>query len=117
MVPASVTYGVELSLGDGVAELFLDGDVAAAAEPLLHSCLGQVVQAGPERLVLRAEDVVSLSEPSARALAFGCERVGLDTDIFLVGASEEVKQTLREVGFLTEVTPVVDVSEIAPLAR
>jgi hypothetical protein len=60
----------------------------------------------------------SQSEPlRVRALAFGCERVALDTDIFLVGASEEVMQVLRQVGFLTEVTPVVDVSEIAPLAR
>jgi hypothetical protein len=58
------------------------------------------------------EDIQSLSRTSARALAFACEDLGLDTDIYVVGASDPVQAILKSIGFLEEATLVADRSEV-----
>jgi anti-anti-sigma regulatory factor len=112
LAPAGLTYGMLLNVDDGVAELVLDGAIEEDAEELLKTYLTRVVAAQPKQLVLRMEDIQSLSRTSARALAFACEDINLDADIYVVGASEEVQATLRGIGFLEEVTLVADRSQV-----
>jgi mannose/cellobiose epimerase-like protein (N-acyl-D-glucosamine 2-epimerase family)/anti-anti-sigma regulatory factor len=112
LAPAGLTYGMLLNVDDGVAELVLDGAIEEDAEELLKTYLTRVVAAQPKQLVLRMEDIQSLSRTSARALAFACEDINLDADIYVVGASEGVQATLRGIGFLEEVTLVADRSQV-----
>ncbi|HEY4026707.1 MAG TPA: AGE family epimerase/isomerase [Candidatus Dormibacteraeota bacterium] len=112
LAPAGLTYGMLLNLTDGVAELVFDGAIEQDAEELLKTYLGRVVTAQPKQLVLRMEDIQSISRTSARALAFTCQDLSLDTDIYVVGASDDVKATLRGIGFLEEVRVVDDRSQV-----
>jgi mannose/cellobiose epimerase-like protein (N-acyl-D-glucosamine 2-epimerase family)/anti-anti-sigma regulatory factor len=112
VAPAGLTYSMELNVDGGVAELVMDGAIEDDAEELLKTYLTRVVTAQPKQLVLRMEDIQSLSRTSARALAFACEDLGLDTDIYVVGASDAVQATLKSIGFLEEATLVADRSEV-----
>jgi len=112
IAPAGVTYSMELNVDGGVAELVMDGAIEEDAEELLKTYLTRVVAAQPKQVVLRMEDIQSLSRTSARALAFACEDLGLDTDIYVVGASDGVQATLKGIGFLEEATLVADRSEV-----
>ena len=112
LAPAELSYGIVLDVRDGVAELVLDGLIKAEAEESLKSHLTKVVAAQPRQLVLRMEGVRALSQAGARALAFTCEDLGLDTDLYMVGASDEIQATLRGIGFIEEVTLVADRSQI-----
>jgi anti-anti-sigma factor len=114
IAPATLTYGVRLNLNDGVAELLLDGVIDEPAEDSLKTYLSRVVDADPKQLVLRMEDVQTLSTESARALVFVCQDLNLDTDIFVVGASGDVRRVLDGVGFLEQVTVLDDAAELAP---
>ena len=112
LAPAELAYGIVLDVRDGVAELVLDGLIETDAEESLKSHLTKVVAAQPRQLVLRMEGVRALSQAGARALAFTCEDLGLDTDLYMVGASDEIQATLRGIGFIEQVTLVADRSEI-----
>ena len=116
VVPASLTYGMRLNLNDGVAELFLDGVIDDEAEVLLKGYLSRIVAARPTRLVLRVEDIESISRTSARTLAFACQGIDVNTDMFVVGPSDAVKRVLQGVGFLEQAEVVADASQLSPAA-
>ena len=116
VVPASLTYGMRLNLNDGVAELCLDGVIDDEAEVLLKGYLSRIVAARPTRLVLRVEDIESISRTSARTLAFACQGIDVNTDMFVVGPSDAVKRVLQGVGFLEQAEVVADASQLSPAA-
>jgi anti-anti-sigma regulatory factor len=101
-------------MGDGAAVLTLEGTFDQSAELVLRAKLNQVIAVAPKRLVINAADLKGLSKPSVRALTFAREKLGLDVDIYLVGANDTVKKQLNDAGFLEEVQVVADASEIKP---
>jgi anti-anti-sigma factor len=116
IAPARLRYGIRLNLGADVAELVLDGELDEHAQTLLRSNIGQVIAARPAQMVLRMEAVRSISKSSARALVFACQPIDVDTDIFVVGANDSVRDVLSAVGFLEQATAVRELSEVVPLA-
>ena len=114
VAPALVQFDVLLDMGDGDAVLTLEGAFDQSAELVLRAKLNQVIAVAPKRLVINAADLKGLSKPSVRALTFAREKLGLDVDIYLVGASETVKKILKDAGFLEEVEVVANASEIKP---
>jgi anti-anti-sigma regulatory factor len=112
IAPALVPFDVLLDMGNGDAVLTLEGAFDQSADLVLRANLNQVVAASPKRVIINADGVTSLSQSSGRALTFAHEKLGLDVDIYLVGASDTVKKTLKDAGFLEEVSVVADASEI-----
>lgn len=114
VAPALVEFDALLDMGDGAAVLTLEGTFDQSAELVLRAKLNQVIAVAPKRLVINAADLKGLSKPSVRALTFAREKLGLDVDIYLVGANDTVKKQLNDAGFLEEVQVVADASEIKP---
>lgn len=117
LVPAGITYGVRMNLDNSGAELVLDGSIDAHADELLKSYLARMVEAKPNRVVLRMEDVETISPQKARELVVAVQNLSLDTDIVLVGATETVRKTLQAAGFLEQATVVEDIVGLAPAAK
>jgi anti-anti-sigma regulatory factor len=113
IAPAGLTYDMELTMQDGVAELLLEGIFDDHAEVALMGQLGKVVAAQPKRVVLYMADVHTLSKACARALAFIGKKLDLNTDITVIQPNQDVKDTLRSVGFLEQVTVVDDTPQVA----
>jgi anti-anti-sigma regulatory factor len=57
--------------------------------------------------------VHTLSKACARALAFIGKKLDIHTDITVIQPNQDVKDTLRSVGFLEQVTVVDDTPQVA----
>jgi mannose/cellobiose epimerase-like protein (N-acyl-D-glucosamine 2-epimerase family)/anti-anti-sigma regulatory factor len=112
IVPADVSCDMELTMNNGVANLLLEGDLDDSAVLAFKLELDRVVAAQPKQLVLLAEDLKSLSRESARVLAFVQNKIGLNTNIFVVGANDEVREVLGSLELLDDVTLVDSADEI-----
>ncbi len=104
LVPTGTRFDSALDISNGVAQLVLYGSLDDDAESLFKAQMDKIVSASPKRVVLRVENLRALSKTSARALGFVCQKLDLDDEIYLVGASAEVKETLRSVDILEEFT-------------
>jgi mannose/cellobiose epimerase-like protein (N-acyl-D-glucosamine 2-epimerase family) len=114
IAPALVSYDAMLNMGDGDAVLTLEGTFDQSAELMLRAQLDKVVAAAPKRVIINADDLKGLTKPSGRALVFAREKLGLETDVYVVGASDAIKKQLKDAGFLDQVKVVADASEIKP---
>ena len=98
IVPAGLPFDMALTMQGGEAVLDLEGDFAAAALLPFRLELDKVVAAQPSRVVIRAEHLQALGDACGRALAFVERKLGVDSEIVVVGANTAVKETLTEVG-------------------
>lgn len=112
IVPAGLTYDMELAVANGTAALTLEGALDDSAELAFKLELDKVVAARPTRFVLRMEDLQTMSDMCARLLAFNARRLDIETKVFIVGAADRVKGALQRVGFSEEATVVGDIAEI-----
>jgi anti-anti-sigma regulatory factor len=113
IAPAGLTYDMELTMQDGVADLLLDGIFDDSTEVAFMGQLSKVVAAQPKRFVLHMADVHTLSKACARALAFIGRKLDINTDIYVMQPNQEVKDTLQDVGFLEQAMVVDQVPQVA----
>ncbi len=104
LVPAGTGFDSALDITDGVAQLVLYGNLSDEAERIFKAQMDKIIAASPKRVILRAENLQAISKTSARELDFACEKLNLDDEIYLVGASAGVKETLRNADVLEEFT-------------
>jgi mannose/cellobiose epimerase-like protein (N-acyl-D-glucosamine 2-epimerase family)/anti-anti-sigma regulatory factor len=104
LAPTGMQFDAALDIANGIVDLTLYGDLSDAAEPIFKAQLDKIVASAPKRIMLRVENLQSLSKASARMLSFVCEKLSLDDEIYLVGANEQVKQMLQNVDVLEELT-------------
>ncbi len=76
IMPAGLTYDMELTMQDGVADLLLDGIFDDSAEVAFMGQLSKVVAAQPQRFVLHMDDVQVLSKVCARAPGLHRQKTG-----------------------------------------
>jgi anti-anti-sigma regulatory factor len=102
IVPSALLFDAYLNLADGTAELSLVGELSDAAEPAFRAQLDRLIPARPKRVVIRMENLRAMSNRAARALDFVSGKLGLDEDIYIVGANSAVKKTLQDIGVWEE---------------
>jgi anti-anti-sigma regulatory factor len=112
IAPAGLPYDLRLSMEGGKAELLLDGNLDEGAVLAFKQELDRVVAAKPSQLVLLAEDLTSLSKECGRVLVFFQNKIGMDTDIYVVAASDEVRSVLSDLELLDDLTLVNSIDEI-----
>jgi mannose/cellobiose epimerase-like protein (N-acyl-D-glucosamine 2-epimerase family)/anti-anti-sigma regulatory factor len=102
IVPAGLTFDIDLRLEDGIAEFEMIGVFDDKAALALKAQLTKAVSAQARELVLRADRLESISPACARAISFVEKKLPLDVEVYLVGANDRVKATLQDVGVLEE---------------
>ena len=100
VVSSMLTFDAYINNVDGTAELTLVGELSDAAEPAFRTQLDRLAPSKPARVVIRMENLKTMSTRAARALDFVAGKLGLDEDIYVVGANEAVRKTLQDVGIL-----------------
>jgi anti-anti-sigma factor len=100
VVSSMLTFDAYVNTSDGTAELTLVGELSDAAEPAFRAQLDRLVPAKPQRVVIRMENLRTMSTRAARALDFVSSKLGLEEDIYVVGANDAVRKTLQDVGIL-----------------
>lgn len=117
LAPVGTTFDTELNVVDNTAMLSLFGDLNDKAEPTFKRQLDKIIAARPKRVVLRMENLLSMSKESARELDFARQQLPADEDIYVVAPKIEVKQILESIGLWEELKPMdrFDPSKLNPI--
>jgi anti-anti-sigma factor len=95
MMPFSATT----ELSNGIARIMLSGELDASAAPEFKAAIEKVAAEKPRRLVLLMSELEYMASAGLRVLIFAKQKLGLGTDIFIVGARPSVIETLQMTGF------------------
>jgi mannose/cellobiose epimerase-like protein (N-acyl-D-glucosamine 2-epimerase family) len=97
LVPSSRQFDAILDAANDIVQLTLYGDLNDAAEPAFKMQLDKIVAANPRCVVMRMENLQTLSKVCARALSFSMGKLTLKENIYLVGANANVQKSLQDV--------------------
>lgn len=116
VTPTQVAFdAMLLEVTDGTAKMSLTGVLNASAVHLLMEELDKVMVQPVKRIVLLLQDLNCIDSAGLRALIFTKQKLGNDVDIYVVGATEQVKKFLIMSEFYQGVT-LVDKYETVGMA-
>ena len=97
-------FSAHASVAKGVATLTLKGDADHVSLPFLMAKLQEIISAQPDTLVLRVNELKTLSPAAVRALIFGKQKLRTDEDVQVIGANAAVKDALNASEFAETIT-------------
>jgi anti-anti-sigma factor len=117
LVSALETFESQVESADGTATITLIGRLDETVASTLERDLRKALESNPRRIVLRAEQLESMSSAGARALLFLRQKLPFDdTEVVIVGARPEVQEAARLVDTDEQsFTFVDDVKKLKPL--
>ncbi len=92
-----------LQVGQGMAKITLTGELDAAAAPTFRADIERAAVQGAKRLVLVMSDLSYMASAGLRALVFAKQKMGAQSDIYVVGVQPSVQETLELTGFANSV--------------
>jgi anti-anti-sigma factor len=104
VVPAQLAFNAFVRMDDGTATVTLSGKLDAAAAGTLESQLQPIVTRRPGRVEILVGDLQYISSAGVRALAFTKEKLGMDADVYVVGAQRQVRSALEQAEFAEEIS-------------
>src|SRR5512135_2935202 len=86
---------------DGTAaKIALIGELDAAAAPQFRQDIeAAAAEGGVQQLVLLVEELDYIASAGLRVLIFARQKMGAGVDIYVIGAQEQVLDTLEKTGF------------------
>ena len=104
VLPTQVFFDATLlEVTEGTAKISLAGLLDASAARLLHEELEKATQEPVHSLVLLLQDLKCISGAGLRTLILTKQKLGADTNVYVVGAVEEVMATFQQSGFDEEI--------------
>jgi anti-anti-sigma factor len=95
---ATETFESEVDVADGVASITLTGHLDETVTETLERDLITALESNPQRVILRAEGLESISSAGARALLFLRQKLPFEgADVLVVGAKPAVVEVCRAV--------------------
>ena len=88
----------KVDLVDGVAKIVLSGRLDAASSPALQEELKKLIGQKISRLVFQAKDLEYISSAGLRVIIFAKQKIGVDAQVYLIGAQESVLNVVRMSG-------------------
>jgi len=110
-----MAFNVNLEMmNKGIAKITLSGELDASTAPAFRTEVEKAAAQGARRLVLMMKDLEYIASAGLRVLVFSKQKMGSGVDIYVVGAQEQVMDTIRKTGLHHSVAMLdeYDASEI-----
>jgi anti-sigma B factor antagonist len=94
-----MAFNATLETSKGIAKITLAGELDSISAPIFQKEVENAATEHPKHLVLMMQDLEYISSAGLRVLIFIKQKMGVDTDIYVVGTQEIVLDTLEKTGF------------------
>ncbi len=104
-------------LDKGIARITLGGELDASTAPQFQKEVEKAVQQKARRLVLVVTDLEYIASAGLRVLVFAKQKMGSTVDVYVIGAQEQVMETIKKTGLQNSVVslPSYDAAVIEAL--
>jgi len=89
---------------NGVAKVTLSGQLQPRSAYAFKAELDRAIAQNPRRLVLVMNDLYSISPEGVRVVVFCSEHLGVDVDVYAVGANDTVQGVFKDLEFAEDIT-------------
>jgi len=93
-------------LDKGIARITLAGELDAGTAPQFQKEVEKATAENAKRLVLVVSDLDYIASAGLRVLVFAKQKMGRQVDVYVVGAQEQVMDTIRKTGLHNSVISV-----------
>ncbi|MBW4427858.1 MAG: anti-sigma factor antagonist [Nostoc desertorum CM1-VF14] len=94
-----MTFNATLQINNDIAKIKLSGELDAMTAPIFKTEVDKAASFGVKYLVLLMQNLEYMSSAGLRVLIFAKQKMGVNVDIYVVGAQEMVISTLKKTGF------------------
>lgn len=94
-----MAFNATLETKQDIAQITLSGELDASSAPAFKTEIEKAATGNPKKLVLMMQDLEYMASAGLRVLIYARQKMGLDVDIYVVGAQEMVADTLQKTGF------------------
>ena len=93
-----MAFQVQMEIVQSVAKLTLSGELDAASAPEFKRAVEEAASTQPKRLALIMTELSYIASAGIRVFIFAKQKMGAGTDLYVIGAQEQVRETLEMTG-------------------
>jgi anti-anti-sigma factor len=94
-----MAFSATLTIDSGIAKITMSGELDASMTPVFQREIENAQTQKAKRLVLLMSDLDYIASAGLRALVFAKQKMGPAVDIYVVGAQQQVMDTIQMTGF------------------
>jgi anti-sigma B factor antagonist len=94
-----MAFSATLTMEAGIAKITMSGDLDANMVPVFQKEIEAAAAQKAKHLVLMMSDLEYIASAGLRALVFARQKMGPGVDIYVVGAQQQVMDTIQMTGF------------------
>jgi anti-anti-sigma factor len=94
-----MAFSANLMVDAGIAKITLAGELDASVAPVFQREVEKAAAQKVNRLVLLMSELEYIASAGLRALVFAKQKMGPGVDIYVVGAKQQVMDTIQMTGF------------------
>ncbi|MEG5064407.1 anti-sigma factor antagonist [Microcoleus sp. B3-A4] len=107
-----MAFTATLESSGNAAKIKLTGELDASSAQIFKDEIEKAAVNKPKHLVLMLQELEYMASAGLRVLIFAKQKMGVDVDIYVVGAQEMILDTLEKTGFIQGVIAVDDYDSI-----
>ena len=110
-----MAFSATLETKNTAAIITLSGELDASTASIFKDEVEKAAAKKVQTLVLMMKDLEYMSSAGLRVLIYTKQKMGVNSDIYVVSPQEMVEETLEKTGFIQSVIVVRDLAEIEGL--
>ncbi|ELR97549.1 STAS domain-containing protein [Gloeocapsa sp. PCC 73106] len=95
----TMNFQVTVNIDNEIAAIYLSGELTSNTFSEFQEVIEQVSDVNIQKLYLHMEKLTYMSSAGLRVIIFAKQKMGSQVDIYIIGASEMITDTLKKTGF------------------
>lgn len=93
-----MAFSATLIMDGGIAKITMSGELDASMAPVFQKEIETAATQKAKRLVLLMSELEYIASAGLRALVFAKQKMGTGVDVYVVGAQQQIMDTLQMTG-------------------